>query len=166
MLLHNIIMQQVIALLDPVLAHLENPYVATFLSLFLAMYGGLAAPQLPSNIAAVFNSDVGRLVVLFLMVFMSVRNPTLAILTAVGFTLSLQVLNQHKLFGNIVDEVVDEKEEEVETVVEPSPAEEVLAPAPLEVANQADEIVVDETKPAENSVVVGFGDVSSGAPLE
>ena len=158
-------MQQVLALLDPVLAHLENPYVATFLSLFLAMYGGLAAPQLPSNIAAVFNTDVGRLVVLFLMVFMSVRNPTLAVLTAVGFTLSLQVLNQHKLFGNIVDEVVEE-EAEVEEVVEPSPAEEVLAPAPLEVANQADEIVVDETKPAENSVVVGFGDVSSGAPLE
>ena len=158
-------MQQVLALLDPVLAHLENPYVATFLSLFLAMYGGLAAPQLPASIAAVFNSDVGRLVVLFLIVFMSVRNPTLAVLTAVGFTLSLQVLNQHKLFGNIVDEVADE-EEAVEASVEPSPAEEVLAPAPLEVANQADEIVVDETKPVENSVVVGFGDDSSGAPLE
>ena len=158
-------MQQVLALLDPVLAHLENPYVATFLSLFLAMYGGLAAPQLPASIAAVFNSDVGRLVVLFLIVFMSVRNPTLAVLTAVGFTLSLQVLNQHKLFGNIVDEVVDE-EAEVEAAVEPSPAEEVLAPAPLEVANQADEIVVDETKPVDNSVVVGFGDDSSGAPLE
>ena len=158
-------MQQVLALLDPVLAHLENPYVATFLSLFLAMYGGLAAPQLPASIAAVFNSDVGRLVVLFLIVFMSVRNPTLAVLTAVGFTLSLQVLNQHKLFGNIVDEVADE-EEAVEASVEPSPAEEVLAPAPLEVANQADEIVVDETKPVENSVVVGFGDESSGAPLE
>ena len=158
-------MQQVLALLDPVLAHLENPYVATFLSLFLAMYGGLAAPQLPANIAAVFNSDVGRMVVLFLIVFMSVRNPTLALLTAVGFTLSLQVLNQHKLFGNIVDEVVDE-EAEVEAAVEPSPAEEVLAPAPLEVANQADEIVVDEAKPVENSVVVGFGDESSGAPLE
>ena len=158
-------MQQVLALLDPVLAHLENPYVATFLSLFLAMYGGLAAPQLPASIAAVFNNDVGRLVVLFLIVFMSVRNPTLAVLTAVGFTLSLQVLNQHKLFGNIVDEVVDE-EEAVEASVEPSPAEEVLAPAPLEVANQADEIVVNETKPVENSVVVGFGDDSSGAPLE
>ena len=158
-------MQQVLALLDPVLAHLENPYVATFLSLFLAMYGGLAAPQLPANIAAVFNSDVGRMVVLFLIVFMSVRNPTLALLTAVGFTLSLQVLNQHKLFGNIVDEAVEEEEAE-ETPVEPSPAEEVLAPAPLEVANQADEIVVDEAKPAEESVVVGFGDESSGAPLE
>ena len=157
-------MQQVLALLDPVLAQLENPYVATFLSLFLAMYGGLAAPQLPSNIAAVFNTDVGRMVVLFLIVFMSVRNPTLALLTAVGFTLSLQVLNQHKLFGNIVDEAVEAEAEE--TSVEPSPAEEVLAPAPLEVANQADEIVVDEAKPAEESVVVGFGDESSGAPLE
>lgn len=157
-------MQQVLALLDPVLAHLENPYVATFLSLFLAMYGGLAAPQLPSNIAAVFNTDVGRMVVLFLIVFMSVRNPTLALLTAVGFTLSLQVLNQHKLFGNIVDEAVEAEAEEKS--VEPSPAEEVLAPAPLEVANQADEIVVDEAKPVENSVVVGFGDESSGAPLE
>ncbi len=164
MLLHNIIMQQVLALLDPVLVHLENPYVATFLSLFLGMYGGLAAPQLPANIAAVFNTDVGRMVVLFLIVFMSVRNPTLALLTAVGFTLSLQVLNQHKLFGNIVDEAVEAEAEE--TSVEPSPAEEVLAPAPLEVANQADEIVVDEAKPAEESVVVGFGDESSGAPLE
>ena len=159
-------MQQVLALLDPVLAQLENPYVATFLSLFLAMYGGLAAPQLPANIAAVFNTDVGRMVVLFLIVFMSVRNPTLALLTAVGFTLSLQVLNQHKLFGNIVDEAVEAEAEAEETSVEPSPAEEVLAPAPLEVANQADEIVVDEAKPVENSVVVGFGDESSGAPLE
>ncbi len=164
MLLHNIIMQQVLALLDPVLAQLENPYVATFLSLFLAMYGGLAAPQLPSNIAAVFNSDVGRLVVLFLIVFMSVKNPTLAILTAVGFTLSLQVLNQHKLFGNIVDEAVEVAEEE--TSAEPSPAEEAVAPAPLEVANQRDEIVVNEARPAVESVVVGFGDESSGAPLE
>tara|TARA_B100000959_G_C14791155_1_gene545650 strand:+ start:259 stop:732 length:474 start_codon:yes stop_codon:yes gene_type:complete len=157
-------MQQVLALLDPVLAQLENPYVATFLSLFLAMYGGLAAPQLPSNIAAVFNSDVGRLVVLFLIVFMSVKNPTLAILTAVGFTLSLQVLNQHKLFGNIVDEAVEVAEEE--TSAEPSPAEEAVAPAPLEVANQRDEIVVNEARPAVESVVVGFGDESSGAPLE
>ena len=157
-------MQQVLALLDPVLAQLENPYVATFLSLFLAMYGGLAAPQLPSDIAAVFNSDVGRLVVLFLIVFMSVKNPTLAILTAVGFTLSLQVLNQHKLFGNIVDEAVEVAEEE--TSAEPSPAEEAVAPAPLEVANQRDEIVVNEARPAVESVVVGFGDESSGAPLE
>ena len=159
-------MQQVLALLDPVLAQLENPYVATFLSLFLAMYGGLAAPQLPSNIAAVFNSDVGRLVVLFLIVFMSVKNPTLAILTAVGFTLSLQVLNQHKLFGNIVDEAEEEEVAEEETSAEPSPAEEAVAPAPLEVANQRDEIVVNEAKPAVESVVVGFGDESSGAPLE
>ena len=157
-------MQQVLVLLDPVLAQLENPYVATFLSLFLAMYGGLAAPQLPSDIAAVFNSDVGRLVVLFLIVFMSVKNPTLAILTAVGFTLSLQVLNQHKLFGNIVDEAVEVAEEE--TSAEPSPAEEAVAPAPLEVTNQRDEIVVNEAKPAVESVVVGFGDESSGAPLE
>ena len=157
-------MQQVLAFLDPVLAQLENPYVATFLSLFLAMYGGLAAPQLPSDIAAVFNSDVGRLVVLFLIVFMSVKNPTLAILTAVGFTLSLQVLNQHKLFGNIVDEAVEVAEEE--TSAEPSPAEEAVAPAPLEVANQRDEIVVNEARPAVESVVVGFGDESSGAPLE
>ena len=159
-------MQQVLALLDPVLAQLENPYVATFLSLFLAMYGGLAAPQLPSNIAAVFNSDVGRLVVLFLIVFMSVKNPTLAILTAVGFTLSLQVLNQHKLFGNIVDEAEEEEVAEEETSAEPSPAEEAVAPAPLEVANQRDEIVVNEARPAVESVVVGFGDESSGAPLE
>jgi hypothetical protein len=170
-------MQQVLALLDPILVHLENPYVATFISLFLAMYGGLAAPQLPSNIAAIFNSDVARLIILFLIVFMSVRNPTLSLLTVVGFTLSLQTLNQHKLFGNIVDEEVEaEVEAEAEAAVEaeaaaaaePSPVEEVLAPAPLEVANQEEEIVIDEeNKPAEaETAVVGFGGDSAGAPLQ
>lgn len=75
---------------------LQNPYVSTALVLFLALYGGMAAPQLPTEVLALFDNALFRLAVLFLVAYTGNRNSTVSLLTAVAFVVSMNALNQKK----------------------------------------------------------------------
>jgi len=75
---------------------LQNPYVSTGLVLFLALYGGMAAPQLPAEVLALFDNALFRLAVLFLVAYTGNRNSTVSLLTAVAFVVSMNALNQKK----------------------------------------------------------------------
>ena len=51
-----------------------NKTASTIIGLFLVLYEGLAAPKLPKYVTQMFNNSTFRLVVLFLVAYMSSRN--------------------------------------------------------------------------------------------
>lgn len=78
------------------LSFLDNEYVSAALSLLLVVYAGMAAPALPPQLAALFDNMFFKLLVFFLIVYSSRRNPTVAIIAAVGLMISLQTLARYK----------------------------------------------------------------------
>lgn len=59
----------------------------SLLKLSLVLYGALAAPSLPPQIKDLFENPVFKLVVLFLILFVNGKEPSLALMVAIGFTM-------------------------------------------------------------------------------
>jgi hypothetical protein len=78
----------------------SNPYSKTILTMFLVLYGGLAAPKLPKVIVDLFDNDVFRVIILAAVVYMGNRDPKLAIMIAIGFVISMNTLKNYKMFEN------------------------------------------------------------------
>jgi hypothetical protein len=81
----------------------DQKYVNTALYLFLILYAGLAAPKLPSYIAKLFDHVLFRLVVLFLIAYLSVKDVKAALLVSLGLVITLVTLNNHKVNGAITN---------------------------------------------------------------
>ncbi len=81
---------------------LDNPYVSTTLGIALVLYGSLAAPQLPPYFARLFQNPIVRVVVLFLIAYMSTKNYAVALISAVALTLTLQTLNRYEFDDRLV----------------------------------------------------------------
>lgn len=78
------------------LSPLDNEYVTAGLALFLILYSSLAAPKLPSYIAKLFDHTWFKLLCFFLIVYVSRKNATVAIIAAVAVMISLITLNKIK----------------------------------------------------------------------
>ena len=76
---------------------LENKYVYSTIMLFLVMYGSLAAPKLPDFISSWFENPIIRLVLLFLIAFISSKDYSVALIVALGVSVTLQTQVVHKL---------------------------------------------------------------------
>lgn len=74
----------------------KNEHISAALTLFLILYAVLIAPQLPEPFANLFDKWWFRLVFLFLIIYTARNNPTLAIVGAIGFMISLETLNRIK----------------------------------------------------------------------
>jgi hypothetical protein len=112
---------------DQGLSVLDNQIVSSVLGLFLVLYAGLAAPKLPRKIAELFDNMVFRVVILFLVAYMSSKNKSVALIAAVGLMISFQTLNRHKINDKIVkimEEEIDEADEE-EDIITPHMEEKV-----------------------------------------
>lgn len=72
----------------------SNEYVESTLILVLVLYAGLAAPRLPYSIAKLFGNVFFQLVFLALIAYYFNKNPTLAIVAAVAFMVSVITLNK------------------------------------------------------------------------
>lgn len=84
---------------DNILAPLfKDPRIAVMVTFFLVFYGGLAGPKLPPFVMALFESPVFRIFILSLIVYRGNKNPMIALLVAVGFTLVMDTINKKKLF--------------------------------------------------------------------
>lgn len=82
------------SVLDPVFA---NPAIASTLKLFLVLYGGLAAPSIPSKVAPLFTNSLFRIFIMFLIVWTFNHDPALSIIVAVVYFLSLTYLVKNSL---------------------------------------------------------------------
>ena len=73
-----------------------NENTTALFGLFLVLYAGLVAPKLPKSVAKIFSFTVFRLIFLFLIVDMSRRNTSLAIIATVALVISMQTLSHHQ----------------------------------------------------------------------
>ena len=100
---------------------LDNAYVAGMVRIFLVLYAGLVAPKLPSGMAGLFKNPVFKVAVLFLIVYVGMKDPTIALLTAVGFTISMVTLNKLETVGSvtgILNSLVDSPQEVANDLVD------------------------------------------------
>ncbi len=92
-------MDNVLKIADSYLSVLHtNSYVAGAVTLFLVLYGAMAAPALPPMVATLFENPVFKMLILMLVLVVRNYNPTMAILVAVGFVISMQTLSKYRIF--------------------------------------------------------------------
>jgi len=96
----------------------SNKTTSAVIGLFLVLYAGLAAPKLPKSVAKLFGNPAFRLVILFLVAYMSSRNTSIAIIATVALVISMQTLSYHeaneKVHQKIEEEVLMETADELE----------------------------------------------------
>lgn len=104
-------MNRVNEVLNKALSVLDNQVVSSVLGLFLVLYASLAAPKLPRSIANLFDNTGFKVLILFLIAYISSKNKSVALIAAVGIVVSLQTLNRHKVNDKIVQIMEDEIDE-------------------------------------------------------
>lgn len=73
------------------LAFLENPLVRLVLLAVVVLYAAGVVPELNSAVSGVLDHTVAKLVMLLVILYVSARDTTLALMLTVAFLLSLQV---------------------------------------------------------------------------
>lgn len=101
-----------------VLKPLDNQYISTALKVFLILYASLIAPKLPENISKLLSSKLVRFVLIFLIAFISVKDPQIALLSSIGLIVSIMAFEKDNLVGSLVGGAVDVVEDVVEGAVD------------------------------------------------
>lgn len=84
-------------------ALLQNTYIASILSIFLAMYGPRLQPKLPTQLRSVFNNNLFRVLIIFLITYTTSKNAQLSITITIIFLITLNLLHNDyilKLLSN------------------------------------------------------------------
>lgn len=134
-------MNQLVSSAQNLLSVLDNEYVSSGISLFLVLYAGMAAPELPESVARWFENTFFRLLVFFLIIYMSKRDPTIAIIAAVGLMVSLQTLSKYNMEKNMMKEAGGPVEDKA--VVQGQEAANELQELEKEVADDAESMDTD-----------------------
>lgn len=79
------------------LSFLDNEYINAGVSLFLILYTGLVAPKLPKSIADFLDSTLGKFIMFFMIIYISRKDTTIAIIAAVAVIISIMALDKLKL---------------------------------------------------------------------
>jgi len=79
---------------------LGNPYINTSIKVFIGLYAALAAPQLPPSIILLLDNTVVRVLWAFLIVFLALGDPGIALMAAIAFIVTLQLANKYKLINS------------------------------------------------------------------
>mgnify|MGYP001079730107 CR=1 len=77
---------------------IDNPYISTAIKVFLGLYAAFAAPQLPKSLANLMDHTLVRIAFAFVIVFMATRDPSIALMIAVAFIITLQTANKFRLY--------------------------------------------------------------------
>ena len=79
------------------LSFLDNEYINAGLSLFLILYASMVAPKLPGFLVNLFDNYLFKFMMFFLIVYVSRKDVTIAIISSVAVMVSLLALNRIKL---------------------------------------------------------------------
>lgn len=82
-----------------------NPYSKTVLTLFFVLYGGMVAPRLPGKIRKLFENNIFRVILLFLIVYTGHKDPKFSILIAAGFVISMETLRKFNMQENFENSI-------------------------------------------------------------
>ena len=86
------------------LSFLDNKYVAGFLVLFIVLYASMIGPNLPSSVKKLFSNTIFKMAILFMVLIVGNTNPSLALVIAVAFVLTLDFIytnDSKEAFSNI-----------------------------------------------------------------
>lgn len=78
------------------LSFVDNEYISAGLILFLILYASLAAPKLPSQAVKYFDYTAVKLLMFFLIVYISKKNVTVAIVASLAVMATAVAINQIK----------------------------------------------------------------------
>jgi len=84
---------------------LDNPYVSGFLIIFLIVYASMAAPRLPDYIANLFDYTAFKLLIFFLILYVSKKNATVALVASVALVVSIMALDKLKFKSEMMASV-------------------------------------------------------------
>lgn len=87
---------------------LDNPYVSSFLTVFLVVYASSIAPKLPEYYAKFFDNIFVKFLMFFLIVFLSKKNATLALISSIALIISIMTLNKIKINKEMM-KIIDNK---------------------------------------------------------
>ena len=93
----------------------KNRYSSTLITLFLVLYSGLVAPKLPNFIVKLFDNPIFRILILSLIVYNGNKDPQFAIMIAVGFTVTMNMVSKQKIFEGFTQDETDETGTQDET---------------------------------------------------
>lgn len=79
----------------------KNEYISSALALFLILYASLAAPKIPRSFAKVFDNNLVKLFMFFLIAYIARKNPTVAIIGAIGLMVTLIAINKMSVNDHI-----------------------------------------------------------------
>lgn len=86
----NTIARQADTYIQPVL---RNPYVMAILKVTIALYAAQLAPKLPTSVSTLLNNTFIKIVTIALIVYLSEKDLQLALMLAVLYVLSINVLS-------------------------------------------------------------------------
>lgn len=98
--------QNIVNKLNTYLINLDNNKVfSSVIAILLVLYGSLAAPKLPKNVALLFKNDIFKFLIIFMIAFMASKDTSIAIIASVGFLVSLQTLSFYETNNKILEVV-------------------------------------------------------------
>jgi hypothetical protein len=95
----------------------DQPTIFTFVSLFLILYGSMAKPKLPVMIRQMFDYSLFRFLILSLILWRSNKDIKSSLLLAIGFVLTMQILNKQKT-EELIDNIIYKQYTNVENFTE------------------------------------------------
>jgi hypothetical protein len=106
---------------------------AALVTLFLVLYGGLAAPKLPKSIAQLFKNPIFKMIILSLIAYTASKNASVAIIAAVALVISIQTLSKYDRSDKVIQELEEKAEGSTEeaSVADESVSDEATTKAPL-----------------------------------
>ena len=78
---------------------LDNVYISTAIKVFIGLYAAFAAPKLPPSLVNLMDNTLVRIVFAFVIVLTATRDPSIAILIAIAFIITLQTANKYRLIN-------------------------------------------------------------------
>ena len=78
---------------------LDNIYINTGLKVFIGLYAAFAAPRLPPSLVNLMDNIIVRISFAFIIVFISLREPSMALIIAIAFVVTLQTANKYRLIN-------------------------------------------------------------------
>ena len=106
-------------IVDSTLSSIFSDNIAsTVITLFLVLYGGLAAPKLPGFVVKLFDNAIFRILVLSLIVYKGNRDPKFAIMIAVAFTVTMNTIAKQQFMEGFAEGTQTPTPEGTETAEE------------------------------------------------
>lgn len=78
---------------------LDNVYISTTIKVLIGLYAAFAAPKLPPSLVSLMDNVIVRIAFAFVIVLTATRDPSIALMIAIAFIITLQTANKFRLMS-------------------------------------------------------------------